>query len=665
MTLNFEIEPLIIIPDPVIIVPGIMGSWNVSGRWELDPILHTYDNLWQAMENAGYEEGETLFAFPYEWRQDNLLSAYQLKQKIDEVKAICGCDKVDIVAHSMGGLVSRYYAESVYYGDDIDQLVFLGVPHKGSPKSYYIWEGAEMGDDKYELFNIFQKKIFSFEAHARGYDSLFNYIQNYVKSVEQLLPDYAYLQNLGETGLRTYDKINYPDNYPYSTFLENINSVDKVNQFAGSGIKIMNLIGDTGDNTINAIKVSSGEPYLPMWEHGYAEETIKLAGDGTVPEISSALFTPTKINSTNHNSLPTAAQKQIIQYLTGSIPVIDITETKEPEKLLVVRIFSPADFVITAPDGKKLGKDFLSNQAVNEIPGAFYSGFDSGAEFAVIPDPIDGEYKVALLGTGQGEYKLSASLIDENNQIDQEFSGSIAPAAQREFTINYSAALENPLSDLKPIDTVPPVVTINKPVADKYLHNDNLVIDYSATDDFSGIATSTIAIDGQIIATTTIDLFDYSLGVHSLAIQVFDKAGNQARTQVNFEITANINSTISDIQEINRRGWLKGKLYQPLLVGAFKLLEIEAKYFDKERELTEKLIEKTQNDKKLTAKQKQKLIDQYNKKLNDLKKNRNKAIDRSLDAIVKLLNLVKKQNQINQTGYDVLINDINYLRINL
>ena len=27
--------------EPVIIVPGIMGSWNVSGRWELDPIFHT------------------------------------------------------------------------------------------------------------------------------------------------------------------------------------------------------------------------------------------------------------------------------------------------------------------------------------------------------------------------------------------------------------------------------------------------------------------------------------------------------------------------------------------------------------------------------------------------------------------------------------------------
>ena len=62
--------------EPVILVPGIMGSWQINGEWKLDPILRTYDNLWQAMKNAGYIEGETLFAFPYEWRQDNTLTAY-------------------------------------------------------------------------------------------------------------------------------------------------------------------------------------------------------------------------------------------------------------------------------------------------------------------------------------------------------------------------------------------------------------------------------------------------------------------------------------------------------------------------------------------------------------------------------------------------------------
>jgi pimeloyl-ACP methyl ester carboxylesterase len=651
--------------DPVILVPGIMGSWNVGGKWELDPILHTYDNLWQALKNAGYVEGETLFAFPYEWRQDNNLTAYQLKQKIDEVKSICDCGKVDIMAHSMGGLVVRAYAESNYYGGDIDQLVFLGTPHKGSPESYLRWEAAEGFED---VRSKLVKLYFGLEAHARGYGSLFDYIQNYVKSVEQLLPDYAYLQNLGETGFRIYDKINYPNNYPYNTFLENINSVDKLNQFANSSIKIMNFIGDTGDNTINAIKVSSGEQYWPMWKNGYAEESIRLAGDGTVPEISSSLFITTKIDNSDHSALPTKAQKRVIEYLTGNLPTIEITDIKEPKKMMVVRIFSPADFIITAPNGKRLGKNFTNGQAVaiNEIPGAFYSGFNTDAEFAVISDPMDGEYRVELQGTSQGEYKLSASLIDENKQIDQEFSGSIMPDQQRNFNIDYLAASENLLSDLKPIDTVPPVVVINGLTeGKKYLHNDNLIIDYTATDDFSGIATTTITIDNQEVATTTIDLFDYALGPHSLVITAIDKAGNQALAQVNFEIIANIDSTISDIKEINNRGWLKSKIYHALLENAFKLLKIETKFFDEEQDLNERLIKKTRDDRKLTDEQKQKLIEQYNKKSAELKKDRAKAINKSLDLIIKLLDKAKDKDQINQQGYDIILSDINYLRENL
>ena len=77
------------------------------------------------------------------------------------------------------------------------------------------------------------------------------------------------------------------------------------------------------------------------------------------------------------------------------------------------------------------------------------------------------------------------------------------------------------------------------------------------------------------------------------------------------------------------------------------------------------MIKKTEEDRKLNPKQKQKLIDQYNKKLENLKKNRAKVISHSLDIIEKLLNTAKKLNQINQQGYDIIINNINYLRENL
>lgn len=257
-------------------------------------------------------------------------------------------------------------------------------------------------------------------------------------------------------------------------------------------------------------------------------------------------------------------------------------------------------------------------------------------------------------------------MIDDSREINKEFTGSIATGTQREFSINYSASNENPISDLEPVDTVPPTVVINQPIEnDKYLRSDNLFIDYTATDDFSGLATTSLIIDSQPIATTTIDLFDYSLGVHNLTIMAIDKAGNRAEKQVSFEIMANIESTISDIERIYERGWLADKIYEKLLKSAFKLLKIQAKYFDKERELTERFIKRTRDNSKLTEEQKQKLIEKYNRKLAELKRNRQKAINRGLDLIAKLLDKAKAKGLINQAGYDIILSDINYLRINL
>jgi pimeloyl-ACP methyl ester carboxylesterase len=59
--------------------------------------------------------------------------AVRLKELIDTVQFKTGKDKVRIVAHSMGGLVVRRYAQ--IFGDAaLDRIVFIGVPHSGITK---------------------------------------------------------------------------------------------------------------------------------------------------------------------------------------------------------------------------------------------------------------------------------------------------------------------------------------------------------------------------------------------------------------------------------------------------------------------------------------------------------------------------------------------------
>lgn len=118
-----------------------------------------YGSLFDALEDyANYEpaqpgtplegSGRRYYKFAYDWRYDNVDTARKLDAFIDQIREDYRDPelKVDLVAHSMGGLVARYYMR---YGtadvlDDnafsvtqagaakVDRLIQLGSPNLGS-----------------------------------------------------------------------------------------------------------------------------------------------------------------------------------------------------------------------------------------------------------------------------------------------------------------------------------------------------------------------------------------------------------------------------------------------------------------------------------------------------------------------------------------------------
>jgi len=106
--------------DEVVVVPNVMK-------------LEQYGGLIDYLEESlGYERGKDLLEFPYDFRQDNRISARQLGRAIEEwgVKA-----PITIIAHSMGTLVSRYYVNRLGGHRVVGRMVLLGGPHLGSPKA--------------------------------------------------------------------------------------------------------------------------------------------------------------------------------------------------------------------------------------------------------------------------------------------------------------------------------------------------------------------------------------------------------------------------------------------------------------------------------------------------------------------------------------------------
>ncbi len=58
--------------------------------------------------------------------------ARQLAEQIDTVLAETGAAKVNIIAHSMGGLDARYLISTLGYGDRVAALVTVSTPHRGT-----------------------------------------------------------------------------------------------------------------------------------------------------------------------------------------------------------------------------------------------------------------------------------------------------------------------------------------------------------------------------------------------------------------------------------------------------------------------------------------------------------------------------------------------------
>jgi pimeloyl-ACP methyl ester carboxylesterase len=169
--------------NAVVFLPGIMGSELRLGHESVWPgpfssLVLRYEKMAQLMRNdlvatdiirsfsfseqykallddlktCGFDDlsdPRTLYVVPYDWRKSNVLSANVLADTID--KAVLehkGDLTVSIIAHSMGGLVARYYLESGEFSKRegigrVRQLITLGTPHRGAPLALTAAVGLE------------------------------------------------------------------------------------------------------------------------------------------------------------------------------------------------------------------------------------------------------------------------------------------------------------------------------------------------------------------------------------------------------------------------------------------------------------------------------------------------------------------------------------------
>lgn len=577
-----------LIADPVVVIPGIMGSATEYaggiGKLKMDPILHTYDNMLLSFEENGYEKNANLFEFPYEWRNSNVQTAGLLKEKIQEIKNQTGVSMVDIAAHSMGGLVSRYYIESPLYGEDVDQLITMGTPQKGSPKSYPKWEAGEgflAVDEKFAKF------IFTMEAHTLGDCSLFEYIRSNVKSAQELLPNYDYLKDVDTENMR---------DIPGNIFLDFLNNADNILKL--DPVRFVAIVGDVQDekNTIAGFRVIDSEK-PGIWEHGmpkdyYDNETDrgmeKGHGDETVPLESATGITADEIKTydSTHGELPTKSQCYVIEKLSGKTDCNPVNSIERVTHILTFGVFSPVDIqVVETSTGKIVGKDFATGKIVNQIDGAFYSGYDTENEFITIPNPEDGEYQILTQGTGNGAYKIEATKISENEDGTASESTASVEGVAQESIIGEPIKVkveDNEVVAEETKDTTPPTITIASPQNKEYKNNETMNIEYEVADNKSqeAVITKTVMLDDGIYNKNSVDLSLFKLGNHILQIKAIDEAGNEGKSEIAFVTKTDIDSTISNIKHYFDLGLIKKKSEKQNLLIALGVINQRLEFLE-------------------------------------------------------------------------------------
>lgn len=255
----------------------IQGARIIPGLWKIDgygPISSAIQETFAVKRGELHDKSadRNYFEFPYDWRRDNRFTAGRLKEFIDErlkIRQSTGAKdvKVILLAHSMGGLVARYYLEVLDGWKDCRGLITFGTPYRGSIKALNF------------LANGYKNRVIDLTDVVRSFTSVY-----------QLLPIYEAVK-AGEEYRRvseiTIPNVDLNRTRQALTFHRKIERAVKKhvnNDEYRRKFQILPIVG-TRQPTLQSAELSKGgltvSNRVPAIVPALLEE-----GDGTVPRVS-------------------------------------------------------------------------------------------------------------------------------------------------------------------------------------------------------------------------------------------------------------------------------------------------------------------------------------------------------------------------------------------
>ncbi|MFA6159999.1 MAG: hypothetical protein WC678_02835 [Parcubacteria group bacterium] len=527
--------------EPVIFIPGIGASINpdlmISGvladNWTM--FDHTYDGILTAFRAMGYVEGQNFFIGYYDWRKSNVDSAKNyLQPLIQKALAKNDADKVNIVTHSMGSLVARSYVQSNDYASDVNNLIMIAPPNRGSSDVYTAWEGGyipknwNMRTLMYAYLDYMSVKKLTFNTYET--------IHNHIPSLKELMPTYDYLQPAGASSLKNYQAME-----EQNTFLQGLGTdIAKLNERTRLSI----ILGDKQE-TVNKIPVVPTDEE-ELWKDGKPDpidpERDDAEGDGEVLITSGDVSSDFRdVLEYDHRQIVSRSEKIVAERLDKTLA--DIFDAPEVTDELTIWTDAPADLEVTDPDGDTISRD---NEEITDSRYAEEKNKD-GFKITSIPNPKTGEYTIRLHGNENGadgeKHHLSVEYVNFDGEHEDQSEATeveVKKEEEQEFgVVSNPPDSDRPIEDLVEHDITPPELTVSAPQEGReYANNEIVTLQYTIFDAVSALENLVIEkwLDDEEVTGNTLDLADVELGEHQFWLYATDEAGNWSNLCVSFTV---------------------------------------------------------------------------------------------------------------------------------
>jgi hypothetical protein len=258
-----------VMPDAHV-VPGLVkvDGYSATAKMVTDTFDIVPGSIWEARPSNFIE-------FPYDWRLDNRINAQRLadlvSDRLPRWRKHSGNTDAGVIflAHSMGGLVVRYFLEVLEGWRDCRALITFGTPYRGSLNALSF------------LANGYKKLFMDLSEVMRSFPSMY-----------QLLPIYRALR-IGEDYVRVAEAASVPgidgeragDALAFHREIEaQVDEHRKDPDYLDKGYVIVPVVG-TRQPTLQSAVLAGGRvtagPEVPRWI-----DPLLADGDGTVPRAS-------------------------------------------------------------------------------------------------------------------------------------------------------------------------------------------------------------------------------------------------------------------------------------------------------------------------------------------------------------------------------------------